>query len=417
LQWIGVSALHGSARDSIPVRTNGGRIGGIVAVPGSAWIEVALIHASNAERVILDRAGREVSRQPMRAGNSRASSDALWVSFSAGAGDHSILLRTSFDAATGRIGSQADTVYTGRFTGFSVSADGSSLAVDDGTYQHSVYALDLANALGGRFPDERRLVQSSTYLRGDIAPNGQRVIVGRAIPGTQGAVDYRWSILPFEGGAESPLPVPPGTRSLQWFDSATVAVYRRDGASRKFALIDVATGATRHEITPDSILWDWTPLRDGGWAWIPDGTGIRVYQDGQTRFFPKPPWYEMITGMSVSASGRLLFRGWSASTSDTMGVAEMSTRDGTVTPWYSRFVDDGRVSSLADGTGLFHAYETAETVTLIRLAGPGASRRLGTIPRPIRSVSVSEDLQRAVIVTRDYFGDVWLHRVVPTGTR
>ncbi len=417
LQWIAIASLDGAARDSIPVRTQGTRIGGVAAVPGTRWIEVDLIQPPGASRMILDRTGREMSRRNFAGGQVRASSNALWFSVGVGNGDRYLLMRAPFDSAAGLIGSRADTVYAGRFTGFSVSADGATVAIDDGTYQHNVYALQLTDLLAGRFTDERRIVKSSTHLRAYASPDGKQIVLSQEIPGAGGTVDYRWSILPFNGGTGTPLPVPPGTRSLEWFDTTTVAVARKDGSLQKLALVDVRTGAQRQEFTlPDSAWWDWTSLPDGGWAWIPNGTEIRVHLGGKTRSFPKPSWYEVFSGMSA-AGGRLFVRGWNASTVDTMGVAELSLRDGTVTRWYSQFVDDARIGALGDGTGLFYANETAENVTLVHLLGPGSSRRLGTVPRPVRTISVSNDLKRAVVVTRDYFGDVWLHRVVPATSR
>ncbi len=411
LQWIDVAPLGGVVRDSIPIRTAGSRIMGVGAVPGTGWIDVTLQSAAKSERIVLDRTGRETSRQTIPGGIIRSSGEALWLGVDGGS-EQSVIMRTPFDPATGRVGAQSDTVYVGRFTGFSVSADGTALVVDDGTYQHSVYALDLADALAGRFSEERRLMQASTALRAAASPDGRRVLLGRAIPAASGTLDYRWSLVPFHGGAESPLALPPGTRSVVWFDSTTVAGSRRDGARLKFFVVDVATGTSRHEFaSPDSLVWDWAPLPGGGWAWIKNGLTLQVHERGQTRSFPKPAWYEMFTGIDTSPRGRFAIRGWNASTSDTMGVSEVSIRDGSVTQLFSHFADDGRIYSLNDGSFLFLAYETAESATLIHITGPNTSRRLGTIPRPITLLSVSDDLKRAVVTTREYFGDAWMMRV------
>lgn len=119
----------------------------------------------------------------------------------------------------------------------------------------------------------------------------------------------------------------------------------------------------------------------------------------------------------MSDRDQLVFRGWNAGTNDTMGVSLLPLRNGTATQWLSLFVDDGRVDALNDGSMLFHAYESAESATLIHLTGPGSSRRLGTIPRPISGLTLSDDLRRVVLTTRDYFGDVWVMRVVPAGAQ
>ncbi len=412
LQWIGVAPLGGVVRDSIPIRTAGSRITAIGAVPGTGWIDVTLESATKSERIILDRSGRETSRQTIPFGSMRASGDALWLAPQA-RNAQAVILRTPFDPSTGRASARADTVYAGRFTGFSVSADGTALVVDDGTYQHSVYALELADALTGQFAERRRLLQASTALHADLSPDGHRVLLGRVIPAASGIFEARWSLVPFDGGVESPLALLPGTTSSFWFDSTTVAGVRRDGATLKFFLFDVNTGTTSHEFaSPDSLVWDWAPLPGGGWTWIRNGMTLQIHERGQTRSFPKPAWYEMLTGIGTSPRGRFLVRGWNASTSDTMGISEVSLRDGSITPLLSHFADDGRIYSLNDGSFLFLAYETAESATLIQLTGANTSRRLGTIPRPITRLSVSDDLKRAVVTTRAYFGDAWMMRVM-----
>jgi len=60
----------------------------------------------------------------------------------------------------------------------------------------------------------------------------------------------------------------------------------------------------------------------------------------------------------------------------------------------------------------FLAWEAASTAVLYHLTAPGGKRRLGVVPRPITSISVSDDLKRAVVYTEDYFGDAWISRVV-----
>jgi hypothetical protein len=218
--------------------------------------------------------------------------------------------------------------------------------------------------------------------------------------------------MPFDGGPESPVAVPSDTRSAFWADSATLAIWRGEGGGARFGLVDVATGAARSEYAPpDSTIWDWGPLGNDGWAWVDANGSIRGWVGGRIVSFPRPAWYEAITGMSTSPTGRITYRGWNAGTTDTMGVSTISPPDTTSTQWYSQFTDDGRVLALDDGTILFLAWETAENVALVHLLAPGNARRLGAIPRPVVSLAVSSDLRRASVTTRDYFGDVWMMRV------
>ncbi len=413
IQYVRVASLSGLVRDSIAVRSAGLRFAGVGAIPGTSWIEVTFIRTgtNRGERRIIDRNGRETARAAIPLGASRNSADALWIS-DEGPADQSVITRVAFDRARGVLASQVDTVYVGRFTSFSVTEDGAALVVDDGTYQHSVYALSIADALAGHFPDQRRLLQGSTNVRALISPEGGRVLLGRTIPTTSGRPDYRWTLMPFDGGPESPLAVPSNTQSAFWVDSATVATIRAEAGRSTFALVNAATGAARFEFSPpDSTVWDFAPLRDGGWAWLTGNGSIQARVGGRTVALPRPAWYEVIIGMSTSPAGRIAYRGWNAGTTDTMGVSAVSPPDTASASWYSQFTDDGRVLSLDDGTILFLAWETAENVTLVHLSAPGTARRLGTIPRPVVSVGVSSDLKRASVTTRDYFGDAWMMRV------
>jgi hypothetical protein len=53
-----------------------------------------------------------------------------------------------------------------------------------------------------------------------------------------------------------------------------------------------------------------------------------------------------------------------------------------------------------------------DAFTLYRLRAPGQMVRLGTIPRPVRALSVSQDLKRAIVMVRDYHVDAFSWRVV-----
>jgi hypothetical protein len=90
----------------------------------------------------------------------------------------------------------------------------------------------------------------------------------------------------------------------------------------------------------------------------------------------------------------------------------MSLADSTVTPWFTAFAEGGEVSWLRDGTLLVRLWDGPGTYSLYRLLGPGRSEKLGTIPRTVSSLSISDDLKRAAVVVRNYLGDAWMSRVV-----
>ena len=413
VQWIRVTTLAGAIRDSIRIETEGLRVGGVAAVPGTPWIMVALaLVEPGFQYRIIDRQGREAARTTGPFGEARMSADALWLAIR-GEAEQATVTRTPLDPASGRLGSRTDTVYTGRFTSFSVTADGGALAVDDGAYQHSVYALEMSDVLAGRFPDSRRIAHGSTPVWAQLSHDGSRILLRRSLPGSGGAADIRWSLQPFDGGVESPLALPAGTDRAFWEDPKTLAITARQGTGRRFALLDIGTGARRNDfIAPDSSVWDWEPMPGGEWIWIRDGLAMQIHSAGRTRTIPKPDSYEFVTSLSSSPGGRVAFAGWNTGTADTMRVSELSLPGGTVIPWASEFVDDGSFRVLGDGSMFFHAWETASTAVLYHLTAPGLKRRLGMIPRPITDLSVSDDLRRAVVATEDYFGDAWISRVV-----
>jgi hypothetical protein len=89
----------------------------------------------------------------------------------------------------------------------------------------------------------------------------------------------------------------------------------------------------------------------------------------------------------------------------------MSLANGKATRWFAIFGEAYGLQWLPDGSILLAIWETQETVTLFRVRGPGQSERLGTIPQPVTSLSVSRDLHRATVVTHEYHADAWMSRV------
>ena len=411
IQWLAVTDLGGTIGDSIRIETGGSRISAATAVPGTAWIIVGLLRASGLERVVVDRKGRPISRVNGAAGATRVSRDGLWqAEFN---DDRRAITRWPLDPETGHLGARDDTVYVGRFTDFSVTDDGAALALDEGAYQHSVFALELADALAGRFDPARRIRHGSTSFGTQLSPDGRRIVLRRFIQGPAGKAGFRASLVPFEGGPDSALTLPAAAEFAYLADSVSLAVRERAREGSRLSLMDLRDGSMRNIATiPDSLLWDWSPLPRGGWIWIADGgQEIRVIEGGKLRTFPKPDEYEVITSVSASKR-RVAIRGWNSGRADTMRVGEFSLADGSVTPWLERFVDNGTVEMLADGSIVFTAFESAETVTLYHSPEPGDVRLLGTIPRPIYEwPSYSDDLTRVELGTREYFGDVWISRV------
>jgi tRNA A-37 threonylcarbamoyl transferase component Bud32 len=424
--WIRIAGLDGVPRDSIRVPGHAGWYAIAGAIPKSPWIVVATFRSGRVEFIALDRNGREGGRSVhLLTGDGwwRVAADALWVWWGGsffGGDPRAPLIRVPFDARTGRFSAHIDTVYTGRITAFDVTGEGGTVMLDEGSAEFSVWAMNLADALHGSFSDNHRLLRATTPIDAGLAPAGDELLLHRS--GGTNARD-QLSMIPFAGGAETSVPVSGSLIDWGWApDPALVAVYERTPEGTAFGLVDRRTGRRRTSFSlPDSGLGGWTALANDGWAWWPLGTKtIRIHRRGESapRGFPVPRWFEEPRMLTASVDGATLaVTGWGPSPSvDTLGVTVLSLRDGTFTPWVSRSADGGWGKILPDHSMLLQVRETQETVALYRLRGPGKIERLGAIPRPVVRLTVSDDLKRAAIVTRDYHGDAWMYRVVrPAG--
>ncbi len=411
--WIKVTSLEGAVADSIRVAGAGIGLGEILVVPGSRWIVAGVSRATVTMWQVLDRRGR-VADQVLNSCNcfGHASRDALWLDRQGAAGDRAVV-RIALDPGNGRLARRQDTVLTGTITSFSVTSDGSAIAYDQGTYEYGSWALNLADALKGRFPDARRLAQASTPVSTQVSPDGTRLLVTRTLPSAAGALERHLSIMPFAGGAEVPLQTPGPPIATYWRDSVSVLV-GTGSRGQHAALIDVRTGAVERTLElSDTNIVDMTSLADG-WAWIPGSDDrIVIQRGGRTTEIRKPAWFGVLFQVNADPSGRRIgMSGWSASTFDTLGVAVVSSDGGSPVIWAKHFAEGGGMVFLSDGSLGFEVLPSAETVSLYRVPAPGQLELLGTVPRPVTGVTGSDDLKRVSVDTKDYHGDAWMSRVV-----
>ena len=134
-----------------------------------------------------------------------ASRDAIWMT-RAGPTAAEAVVRVALDPATGKLAAHQDTIYSGRFTGLSVTADGTQMAVDDGSYNFTVVALGVPDLLAGKLPQGEPLLQASTNVGAQVSPDGARLLLRRVMPTADGSSEPRISVRPFDGGTETPLP-------------------------------------------------------------------------------------------------------------------------------------------------------------------------------------------------------------------
>jgi hypothetical protein len=412
--WIHVTGLDGTVADSIRVRGPGQGLAGISAVPGTTWILTLVLQQPHGLWQVIDRSGR-VADHVVNACTCGgiATHDAVWLDRQGDAAGESIV-RIALDRANGHLATKQDTMITGLFTNVSLTADGAKMVMDVGTLDYSVWALDLADVLRGRLPDDRRVAHASNRVFAIASPDGARLLFIRAVPTSGDHLERRYSVASFSGSGETPLATTGTVLDVSWADSVTLAVASRTAQGAHLALTDVRSGAQRNGIdVPDSTLRSAVAFA-GGWAWIPASRDrIVVSEAGKTREIAEPAWYAGIGGLEADPSGRrLAFTGFNAANNDTLGVSVLTLADGSITQWAAMHSDGGRVRILPDQSLLLVLSETEESQALFRIAAPGRLQRLGASPRPLLGITVSGDLKHATAIERDYRADAWMYEVV-----
>lgn len=411
--YVRVTSIQGLVADSIRVAGPGNGINALSVTPGDRWIVALVVQAGRGLWQVFDRNGKladQVINSCTCAG--RITGDALWLTRS-GIGFESIV-RIGIDPVTGKLATRQDTLLSGKFNNFSVSADGSTLVLDDGTDEFSIWAATLPEALKGKLPENARLARGSNRIRAQISPDGNRVLLARDLPSPNGGVERRFSTIPFGGGTETPVNTSGGVRFISWRDSVSVQFARQTPAGLHLTLTDVRDGSVKSSLDlPDSLVQDAAALEDG-WAWIPaTADRVKIQRGGQTIEIPMPSWFVGVGRLSIDPAERqLAMMGWNTGSNDSLGIAVAPIEGGKATMWGAMFAEDGSLSFLYDGSIYFTPYDTPQSQVLYRLRGPGQMERLGSVPRTTVGVSASDDLKRAAIVETSHRGDAYMSRVV-----
>jgi hypothetical protein len=302
---------------------------------------------------------------------------------------------------------------TGLFTAFSLTADGSGMLMDQGTYDHTVWALEIADLLSGRFPGERIIAHGSSEMSASVSPDGARVLLWRAIPTGPGRAESRFTTMPFPSGHETQLSAPGVPIDARWTDSVTVAVSSRRPGGLRLTQVDVRTGAQRNALDlPDSTIHSFDALADG-WVWVPASFDRMVIRSrGRTREVA-PDWYEFIYNVTADQNGRSVFYyGQNKTTADSTGVGVFTIDDGVTTQLGALLGYEKRLVPMADGSVILELGENQESISLFNFSRSGKIRRVGAPPRPLSNLTLSRDLKRATALETDYRADAWLSKVI-----
>ena len=412
--YVQVAALDGRPRDSIRIAGPGRGLAALSVVPGTNWILSLVVQAPRGLWQIVDRSGKVADKvvNACTCGGI-AAMDAVWLA-RAGEGLGESVVRIAIDRNTGRFSARQDTMTRGVFTSFSLTGDGASMAIDEGTFAHSVWTVPLADLTKETSPAHRRIAHASREVAATISPDGSTLLLRRAVPTPSGPSEMRFSLMPFDGGEETSLPTPGVVRRAVWSDAEHVATAVSSGSGLRLSEVNVRTGAERNAmVIPDSLVANFAAL-PGGWAWIPvNRDRVIISERGRRREQLQPAWFGRVFMLAADrARRRVLFGGVGKTTGDTVGVAMLSLDDGRLTMLGSRFAEDARLIAADGHDALLALGETQDSWSLYTLDAPGTMKMVGKVGRPIFGMSVSADMRRAVLTELDYRADAWLHKVV-----
>ena len=417
--WILVSGLDGVPVDSIRVDGPADALNSFAPVPGSSRILYSLTTGSRTEWYSSDRAGKrsEMFSQVDRVIRSQATADALWLTVPVKATRNVAVVRLPFDASSGTVSYPGDTVYTGPATGASVTSDGGTLLVDEGFTGFTAWTMSLDDVVKGRFTDSNKLFGGTTSIGFSLSPDGKWLALGRD-PGGASTGGRQWSVMPYPRGAEIQIPGRHSAAAL--IDSTRMVLYDVEGSRTTVSDFDFRSRKSGARFTiPDSDARDIDRVSENQWGWIPpNGTSIKLQRTGETsaRTYSIPPWYHGVYKLHGNPDGTsLAFLGWKAPNQDSLALGILDLSDGKFLKVWAGFAEGGAIRWMDDGGILLVLFDTPESISFYRVGREGSQVRIGSMPRPMAGVTVSRDLKRAVVMSKDYKGDAWISKVVRPG--
>ncbi|HEY6830702.1 MAG TPA: protein kinase [Gemmatimonadaceae bacterium] len=406
------AGLDGAVRDSVRVAGPGTQLASLVSIPGTSRFVSMVIQPPRGLWRIHERNGTVTDKllNSCTCGAS-ASHDALWMT-RAGPTAAEAVVRVAVDPASGKFAAHQDTIYSGRFTNIAVTADGGTMAVDDGSFAYSVVAADVPSLLAGKIGSP--FLNASNRVMGTVSPDGNRILIERSVPGADGRDEMRLAVAPFAGGAETAVGATGSVRGAAWADSTTLAVYSFTPSGSRMAATDVRTGVAGAAVDrPDSIIVSSARLADGS-VWIPKTRDrLIVERGGKRQEMKTPAWFASVFQVDVSADGsRIAILGWNKGSNDTLGVYVAPVAGGAFQPWTQSFAEQGQMMWLNDGSIAFTVWSGTDAATIYKLTGSGARSTVGAIPHVANALTLSRDLKRATLGWREHHGDAWMYKVV-----
>ena len=411
---VKVTGLSGDVGGTIKVPGSGELLGSLLPIPGSSRFVSLTLRPPRGFWQIIDRQGKASDHlvNACTCGGV-ASSDAVFMA-RAGATLAEAVVRVGIDPVSGRFATKQDTVYSGRFSGLSVTTDGGRFAVDDGSEDYNVFATTLSDALAGRFPQGGPTMTASTAVTAVVSPDGNRLLKRQRLPDTNGSSETRLTVMPFGGGQETPIELDGRLIGSAWADSISVSMAIQNPKGLKLKVVDVRNGVSRNELQLQDSVVRTAVAVPNGWAWIPASSDrIVIEQNGKRREIRQPAWFVVLTNLSVSPDGaQLAYQGWGKNANDSAAFETIPVAGGSPTRVFTALADHVNLSWLADGSLLAFVWDTPESLSLYKVKGAGQVEKLGKVPHLVTTFNVSQDLKRAVLGWRETKSDAFVYRVV-----
>jgi hypothetical protein len=411
---VKVTGLSGDVGGTIKVPGSGELLAGLLPIPGSSRFVSLTLRPPRGFWQIIDRQGKATDHlvNACTCGGV-ASSDAVFMA-RAGATLAEAVVRVGIDPVSGRFATKQDTIYSGRFSGLSVTTDGSRFAVDDGSEDYNVFAMPLSDALASKFRQSGPTMTASTTLTAAVSPDGNRLLKRQRLPDTNGSSETRLTVMPFGGGQETPIELDGRLTGSSWADSISISMAVQNSKGLKLKVVDVRNGVSRNELQLEDSVVRAAVALPNGWAWIPSSSDrIIIEQNGKRREIRQPAWFVGVYNLAVSPDGaELAYQGWGKNANDSAAFETIPLAGGSPTRVFTVLADHVNMSWLADGSLLAYVWDTPESLSLYKVRGAAQVEKLGKVPHLVTTFNVSSDLKRAVLGWRETKNDAFAYRVV-----
>jgi tRNA A-37 threonylcarbamoyl transferase component Bud32 len=416
LRWITIA--DGLTRDSLPLFRRPGT--SFNAWPFPDGRRVMLIHSDAAgwTATVMTRLGRR--------GDSLRVNLPLSQVISLGGDGRVLLVRSraspiaeDFDLLAYRVGESGqladrpDTVLR-QLRGTVASAANGMLLLASGPVQQEVWAMRRDGSASMRFT-QRRLATATSDLTGRVSPAGDRILLSRTVLQGGGATTG-FSVMPFDGGAETPVAGSAGAFAAGWsWDGKSVGAFWIEGDSYHLRSIDLASGHARPlaAISVGSVWTEPQVLHGGGITFVnPFGIRRLGVPGVPDTTFVIPEFAFRSIALANSPDGQATAWVGFDPNGDSLLVERVSLLDGSMRRLAAFYADGaGGAFWLSDGSLLLQIRETAATLAWYRLpAGGGPPVRLGSPPRYPAEYTMSLDGRRVVANVQEDRPDIYLIR-------